>query len=151
MNEGVSGQGWHKCQVDKKSRDQYLRNYCYIPLWIPIEIFAYRSLPFKSSYRFSSSHYDRDDHTCDFFSMTDLIWLPTKEYALLQDRNNYLFLDVGLFFNDIAQIAVLLCQFNYKVETKFNWSCNKLFNEWITLKGVTSTNNIIILIKCLYK
>ena len=52
--------------------------------------------------------------------MTDLIWLPTKEYALLQDRNNYLFLDVGLFFNDIAQIAVLLCQFNYKVETKLN-------------------------------
>lgn len=32
--------------------------------------------------------------------MTDLIWLPTKEYTLLQDRNSYLFLDVGLFFND---------------------------------------------------
>lgn len=31
--------------------------------------------------------------------MTDLIWLPTKEYTLLQDRNSYLFLDVGLFFN----------------------------------------------------
>lgn len=74
-----------------------------------------------------------------------LIWFGYPQKNMLYytiEIITYLFLDVGLFFNDIARIAVLLCQFNYKVETKFNWSCNKLFNEWITLKGVKSTNNI---------
>lgn len=53
--------------------------------------------------------------------MTDLIWLPTKEYTLLQDRNSYLFLDVGLFFNGNSmgtsnvfksQVAVQVAGFN---------------------------------------